>query len=155
MTRLAFFASAVGAVALLHAAPAAADYTIEEDAAFPSVIYVNFDSDSMPKVIMAPSARDYGLSVINGGQVQQTGVGAPDPTSPDLQSDDQAADTNKDSSSSSDNGGDDDTASVTPLEQRIDQRVEELSRNQDKVEDLMIDREVEDRLLEETDRLLR
>ena len=34
------------------------DATIDEDAAFPSVVYINFDPATMPKVLMAPSARD-------------------------------------------------------------------------------------------------
>lgn len=151
MTRFAQFACALSAAALLTAAPASADYTIEDDPAFPSVIYIHFDPSTMPKVYLAPSSGDLDLSVINGGQVlDQIDASAPNADSPDLKSDDKAASAKKKSSQDANQ-----TASTSPLEQRIDRRVEELSRDQPKVEEMMIDREIEDRLLEESDRLLR
>jgi len=153
MTKFAVFASAVSAAALLSAAPAAADYTIDEDPAFPSVVYIHFDPATMPKVIMAPAGNQ--LSVIQRGEMQIQGdvAVAPDqtdPDSPDLQN----SDTASQNSDQQDQQDDEQTASTTPLEQRIDDRVNELLDDQQKVEDIYIDRQIEDRLQEEADRLI-
>ncbi|MAZ19096.1 MAG: hypothetical protein CL535_22585 [Ahrensia sp.] len=151
MTKFAAFASAVGAAALLYAAPAAADYTIDEDPAFPSVVYINFDVSTMPKVIMAPAGDQ--MSVIHGGamEIQNDVAVQPDqtdPNSPDLQKTDTAAKKNTDQTD------DEQTASTTPLEKSVDQRVNDILGNQQKMEDIMIDADIENRLQEEADRLL-
>ena len=156
MSRFAAFASAVGAAALLSAAPAAADYTIDEDPAFPSVVYVNFDATTMPKVIMAPAGDR--MSVIHGGALEiETDVAVPadqtDPNSPDLKNTD-SADTAKDDADNPDDPDEEATASTTPLEKSVDQRVNDILGDQQKMEDIMIDADIENRLQEEADRLL-
>lgn len=158
MTKFATFACALGAAGLLSAAPAAADYTIDEDPAFPSVVYINFDAATMPKVIMAPAGDR--LSVIQRGEMEiQTDVAVPavpadqtDPNSPDLKSTDSAA--AKDAADEEDELDEEATASTTPLEQSVDQRVNDILGNQQKMEDIMIDADIENRLQEEADRLL-
>lgn len=151
MTKFAAFASAVSAAVLLYAAPAAADYTIDEDPAFPSVVYINFDPATMPRVIMAPAGDQ--MSLIHGGAMEiQNDVavqpGQSDPNSPDLQKSDTAAKDNTDRTD------DEQTASTTPLERSVDQRVNDILGDQQKMEDIMIDADIENRLQEEADRLL-
>ncbi|MAS06144.1 MAG: hypothetical protein CL534_15885 [Ahrensia sp.] len=154
MTKFAAFASAVSAAALLFAAPAAADYTIDEDPAFPSVVYINFDAATMPRVIMAPAGDR--MSVIHGGamEIQSDTAVQPDqtdPDSPDLNKTDTAA---KDDADRTDEQDDEQTASTTPLERSVDQRVNDILGDQQKMEDIMIDADIENRLQEEADRLL-
>jgi len=156
MTKFAAFASAVSAAVLLSAASAAADYTIDEDPAFPSVVYINFDAATMPKVILAPAGDR--MSVIHGGALEiETDVAVPadqtDPNSPDLKNTD-SADAAKDDADNPDDLDEEATASTTPLDKSIDERANEILGDQQKMEDIIIDAEIENRLQEEADRLL-
>lgn len=155
MTRFAILTATAFAAATLGALPAAADYTIDTDAAFPSVVYVNFDPATMPKVVMAPSASDFGLKVIDGSAMPApTG---PDPTSPDLKSkndDSSSDDDSDDNADAGDDGAADQTSSTGTFEQRAEDRLNEVVSDRQALEDAVIDFEVEDRLREETERLL-
>lgn len=144
MRKTGFLASAACA-AVLAAAPAAADYVIEEDPAFPSVIYINFDASTMPLVLLAPQPGEFGR---DGGQSPGAGT---DYTSPDLINADKAADDASDDAPEEEETVPDDVSASA--NQRIEDRVQELSVNSSAVEDVIIKNEIDTRVLENVDLL--
>ena len=155
MSRFGIFASATCTAALLASAPAHADYTIEEDPAFPSVLFVEFDTSTMPKVYMAPSPGSVGMTVINGGDnPAQIDASTTDPNSPDLQNADQAStDQDADEEEDDEDFDDEQTASTSPIEQRIEDRLRELDESDTAVEDFIIERTIQDNILDDADLL--
>ncbi len=111
-------------------APAFADYSILEDSTLPSVVFIEFEGEAAePAIIEAPAP-----SVTSGGS----------------------------SSSSSQGGGNDpqvvkpeEKAASTPrrsVEDRVNEKIAELEANSpESVEDILIDKEIEDRVLEGVD----
>jgi len=155
MSRFGIFASATCAAALLASAPAHADYVIEEDPAFPSVLFVEFDTTTTPKVYLAPSPGSIDMTIINGGDNPgQIDASTTDPTSPDLQNADQAStDQDADEEEDDEDFDDDQTASTAPIEQRIEDRLRELDTSDTAVEDFIIERTIEDNILSDADLL--
>lgn len=116
---------------LFVSAPAFADYDIVDDPAFPSVTFIEFDASTLPVVYTAP--QNGSLTVIGGGDA---GTVRGDASS---------------SSTNSDRGGS--SGSELSLDQRAEQRVRELvNSDADEIENLVIDREIEDRLIEDIDK---
>jgi hypothetical protein len=137
MTRFGRIALVSVAAGLLPAAPALADYDIMADPAFPSVVYIEFDPSTMPNIYSAP-VGDPALPVIGGGVVNGDTGGASGNAAP-------AADTRRDKKTSQDN------AELTP-DDRAEQRVQELvSGGAEEIENIVIDREIEDRVLDGVD----
>ncbi|MCI5076677.1 hypothetical protein [Oricola sp.] len=147
MTRLGLVASATCVAALLANAPARADYVIEEDPAFPSVIFIEFDPSSMPKIIVAPQAGQFNMPSIGGPGL------SPDQNSPDLQN----ADKPDDDSASDDRQQEEEDAAKDDVsasaDQRIEQRLEQLSVDTSQIEDVIIQNEIDTRILENADLL--
>ena len=136
MTRFGRIALVSVAAGLLPAAPALADYDIMADPAFPSVVYIEFDPSTMPDIYSAP-VGDPALPVIGGGTVNGD-TGASSNAAP-------AADTRRDKKTSQA------SAELSP-DQRAEQRVQELvSGGPKEIENIIIDREIEDRVLEGVD----
>jgi len=132
MNRLAKFAIAALAAGVPATASAQVEYSLEMDAAFPSVVYVEFDPSTMPQIYVAPSSGS-GLPVIRGGEVEGNISGATG----------QPVDPGKTSSST----GADET--VQSLDDRAQNRVKELlGSDGKKLEDLIIDREIEDAVID-------
>ncbi|WP_421853236.1 hypothetical protein [Oricola sp.] len=134
MTRLAKAALLSAAVTIAATAPATAvDYEINTDVDFPSVVFIDFDPATMPVVLEAPKVSS--LSVIGGGQS----------ASPDQQADAPKSEESR----TSEEAGERKSASFND---RAESRLEELSRpGSTEFEDRLIDREIEDRFLEEVE----
>ncbi|TCD13432.1 hypothetical protein [Oricola cellulosilytica] len=136
MTRLGTLSLASCAAVLAAAGSASSDYAIIEDSAFPSIVFIEFDPDTLPKVVSVPGGAST-LPLIEGGYPSDADL-VPAPTqsgSIDVEVDVR-----------------DEPAPVLSLDERAQQRVEELV-NSDPVEleNQIIDREIEDRLLDGID----
>lgn len=133
MNRLAKYAIAALVAGIPASASAQVEYTLEIDTAFPSVLYVEFDPATMPQIYTAPGSGS-GMPVIRGGSVEGDLSGAA-PAQPV----DKVA-TSSNSKKSSESGA---------LDDRVRSRVDDLvGADGQKLEDLMIDREIEDRVLD-------
>lgn len=133
MTILARTAIAAAAAGLLAATPAAADYSIVEDAAFPSVVYIEFDPSTMPKVLTAPDSTS-GLPMIQGGQAD---TNAAAPSSPSASTQDAPKPQDQNASS----GG--------TIDQQIIKKIDDLAKSTpEQMEKKVIDRAIEDRILQ-------
>lgn len=123
------------AFGMLGAAPAAADYSIVTDGAFPSVVYIEYDPSTLPQVYTAPGSQSGGLGVIRGGQAD--GVSG----APAGQPSDQTSST-----------GNKQQAAPMSVEERANQKVEDLMNSgPEKIENMIIDREIEDQVLKDFD----
>ncbi|GAB4359004.1 MAG: hypothetical protein Kow0026_20350 [Oricola sp.] len=135
MKRLAQFAVAALAAGAPASAYAQVEYTIETDPAFPSVVYVEFNPDTLPKVYTAPGSGA-GLPVIRGGEVDGS-LSAPAP----------ATDSGQTSSMKNSGGG-----AVKSVDQRAQDRVKELLESSpQEIENKIIDRKIEDEALKGLD----
>lgn len=133
MNSIAKFAVAALAAAIPASASAQVEYTLEMDTAFPSVLFVEFDPDTMPQIYVAPGSGA-GMPVIRGGRVDgNVSGGAPAP----------AVDTETTSSNAKGTG-----ASKSVDDRARDRVGDLLGSDGKKLEDLIIDREIEDRVLD-------
>jgi hypothetical protein len=130
MNRLAKFAIAALAAGVPATASAQVEYTIEVDPAFPSVVYVEYDPSTLPQIYTAPEGGGRMPVIIDGGYNDSGASGQP-------------VDSGKTSSSS---GGDE---TVQSLDDRARDRVNDLLQSDGKkLEDLIIDREIEDAVID-------
>ena len=136
MTKLVKAAILSVAALVVGAGPVAAvDYEINGDVDFPSVVFIDFDPATMPVVLQAPKVS--ALPVIGGGRIdmQDQSPGA-DQRREDERSEEAAAGERR----------------QARADQRAEARVDELSRpGSQELEDIIIDRGIEDRVLEEFD----
>ncbi|QKV18916.1 hypothetical protein [Oricola thermophila] len=132
MNRLAKIASAALVVAMPGTATAEVVYSIEEDPAFPSVVFIEYDPSTLPEIQIAPDTGS-GLPIIRGGAVDGS------LTSP-------VGGSSASGSSGSTSSSADSTSSL-PAEERAASRIESLTPQD--VEDIVIQREIEDRVLEQ------
>ncbi|MFZ2103689.1 MAG: hypothetical protein WAU86_24320 [Oricola sp.] len=128
--------SAIAALALgAAAAPAAADYSIVEDKAFPSVVYIEFDPSTMPTIYTAP-VGDPALPIIRGG-------------ADDAVQDPAAGQSSQDTARPDDRQSND---SDLTADQRADKKAEELvNSSPQQIEDIIINRKIEDEILKDFD----
>jgi hypothetical protein len=123
------------AFGMLGAAPAAADYSIVTDRAFPSVVYIEYDPSTLPQVYTAPGSQSGGLGVIRGGQADGVSGGS-------------AAQSSGQTSST----GNKQQAAPMSLDERAQKKVEDLMNSGPaKIENMIIDRKIEDEVLKDVD----
>ncbi|WP_193176232.1 hypothetical protein [Oricola nitratireducens] len=135
MNKFAKTTLAALAFGILGAAPAAADYSIVTDRAFPSVVYIEYDPSTLPQVYTAPGGAGAGLGVIRGGQADGVS-GAP------------ATQTSGQTSST----GNKQQAAPMSLDERAQKKVEDLMNSgPGKIENMIIDRQIEDQVLKDVD----
>ena len=126
-TRIAMLAAAA---AFLPASQAMADYDIMGDAAFPSVVYIEFDPSTLPQIIIAPENGSGGPVVLGS---QGSAVGGSGSVS------------DSGSSSSSRQSA----SAPQSFQERANQRVNEIVQGgQKEVENTIIEREIEDTILD-------
>lgn len=135
MNNIAKTTLAALAFGIVGAAPAAADYSIVSDKAFPSVVYIEFDPSTLPQVYTAPGGAGAGLGVIRGGQADGvSGASAGQPS-------DQTSST-----------GNKQQAAPMSLDERAQNKVEDLMNSgPGKIENMIIDRQIEDQVLKDVD----
>lgn len=132
MMRLGTLSLAFCAAAVAAAGPASADYAIVEDSAFPSVVFIEFDPDTLPKVISVPGGAST-LPLIEGGYSSDADFVPAPARSGEL---DVKVDVKEQ------------PAPVLSLDELAQRRVEELVNSDPaELEKKIIDREIEDRLL--------
>jgi hypothetical protein len=141
MTKFAYAALAALAAGMMSTASMAADYEIVTDPEFPSVIFIEYDPSSMPHIMTVPEVNP-GLPIIRGGQVDGN-MTAPAPSGDTGAQSSTQSGQKVDSSTTSSN----DNAEMS-LDERAQKRTDELLQSDGKgLEDLMIDREIEDTVL--------
>ena len=134
MNNIAKTTLAALAIGILGAAPAAADYSIVSDNAFPSVVFIEFDPSTLPQVYTAPGGGA-SLGVIRGGQADGISGGSV------AQPSDQTSST-----------GNKPQAAPMSLDERANQKVEDLMNSgPGKIENMIIDRQIEDQVLKDVD----
>ncbi len=135
MNKFAKTTLAALAFGIIGAAPAAADYSIVSDKAFPSVVYIEFDPSTLPQVYTAPGGAGAGLGVIRGGQADGVSGGSAG------QPADQTSST-----------GNKQQAAPMSLDERAQNKVEDLMNSgPGKIENMIIDRQIEDQVLKDVD----
>jgi len=138
MNRLAKYTVAALVAGIPATASAQVEYSIEMDPTFPSVVYIEYDLSTLPQVYTAPESED-GPPVIRGGDVNDGAAASP---SSDSQDRDSADRTQTSSNGSNGSGG-------GSFDQRASDRLNQLGTSPKEIENMILEREIEDRVYDQ------